>query len=308
MEYATATKNMKDFHQAVDDFEQAEELLPGSPFVLTVGIRVLANAVVFARHTKDETLAAKWQTRGDEIVRLLKEFPQALAGRTRIAYFYYATGREALAGEIEADLIGPDDRYGVGGIAPWAARLYPRRKAELERGVKEEIADHTALTRFIDARVYLAMVQIDKGETQQALQTFHELQNETVPDAYLLEVLDIPLLLGRFDLAEDLIQRLCNSETLQRQWRWYLYPAQYFAGELDEEEMLQRAEPFCNARCMAHYAVAMKALALGDREKAKRHFEETAKTGMVGAWNYAWAKAFLECMGQDPTWPHSIQK
>ena len=78
--------------------------------------------------------------------------------------------------------------------------------------------------------------------------------------------------------------------------------AEYYAGELDEEEMLQRAGPLNNAKSMAHYAIAMKSLALGDRGKAKDHFQKTAQTGMVGAWNYHWAKAFLECL-EDPKWP-----
>ena len=67
-----------------------------------------------------------------------------------------------------------------------AVVLFPNRKAELERGLREEIKHPTALSCEIDARVYLAFIQAEKGNVQDSLQAFDQLQNETIPDAYLL--------------------------------------------------------------------------------------------------------------------------
>jgi hypothetical protein len=75
---------------------------------------------------------------------------------------------------------------------------------------------------------------------------------------------------------------------------------------MQEEELLLRAGPFSNARCFAHYVIAMKSLALGEREKARKHFEETAATGKLVWYNYHWAKAFLHRMNEDPKWPDWI--
>jgi tetratricopeptide (TPR) repeat protein len=307
MEYAMASKNLEDFRKAVEDYNKAEELLPDSPFVLAAGIRVLTNAVVFARHAKEDALAMEWQEQADQIAADLKGFPQELAGRARIATFYYATGREELAREIERELIHQEDKHGVGGLSPWAALLFPHRDEYLVQELNSEIENPTSVACRTDALMCKAMVSADEGKKDEAIQIFETLRGETLPDSYLLALLDIPLVLGRLDDAEELALRLCYSETLKRQWRWYLYPAQYFAGELKEEEMLERAGPFCGPRCMAHYAIAMKSLALGDQEKAKEHFRETVKTGEVGAWNYAWAKAFLSCM-EDVTWLDRIQR
>ena len=66
MEYATASKDIEDFRQAVDDWERGKGLLPDSQFALTVGMRILTNAVLFARQSEENALATKWQQRGDE--------------------------------------------------------------------------------------------------------------------------------------------------------------------------------------------------------------------------------------------------
>jgi hypothetical protein len=54
---------------------------------------------------------------------------------------------------------------------------------------------------------------------------------------------------------------------------------------------------------MANYAIAIKSLARGEREKAKKHFERTVATKRVGWSMYHWARAFLQRMEEDPAWP-----
>lgn len=91
-------------------------------------------------------------------------------------------------------------------------------------------------------------------------------------------MLDIPLLLGERKAAQEMIDEMLPLNSLSWQWRWFKYWVEYYAGTIQEEELIRRAGPFSNARFVAHYAIAMKSLSLGYREKARRHFEEVVST------------------------------
>ena len=53
------------------------------------------------------------------------------------------------------------------------------------------------------------------------------------------------------------------------------------AGKINERELLEWACPLRSTGCFAYYAIAIKSLAAGDREKAKEFFQKTRETRMV---------------------------
>lgn len=78
------------------------------------------------------------------------------------------------------------------------------------------------------------------------------------------------------------------------------------AGLEPEEQFLEHAMPFYKSGCVAHYTVGLRALATGDRKKAREHFVAASRMGGMGWWCYRCSKAFLAQMNTDPEWPRWI--
>jgi hypothetical protein len=57
-----------------------------------------------------------------------------------------------------------------------------------------------------------------------------------------------------------------------------------------------------------HYIMGMKRLASGDRDGARRHFEDCLQTPHFETSGRAWARARLDRMDRDPNWPDWIEK
>ena len=131
---------------------------------------------------------------------------------------------------------------------------------------------------------------------------FRSIKNrDDIPGVFYVLALDIPFMAGRPEEARELISDLGLKKRLTEEWRWCTYVVEYYAGNLSEDELIQRAEPFGNARSMAYHAVALNALGHGDNPKAKEFFEKTVSCRFLQGFMYYWAKACLRCI-DDPTW------
>jgi hypothetical protein len=80
----------------------------------------------------------------------------------------------------------------------------------------------------------------------------------------------------------------------------------FLAGELTESEYLKPIENNRRALAVAHFTIGMMRLAEGEREKARDNFGKAVATNAIGTFNYEWARAYLERMKADPTWPRRI--
>jgi hypothetical protein len=100
--------------------------------------------------------------------------------------------------------------------------------------------------------------------------------------------------------------RLLRSSRISDDWKWCTFGANHISGALTEAEFVEEAGPVSGQRCVVHYTIAMMALAVGDRPKARKHFKEAVGTGRVSWWDYHWSQAFLERMKEDPEWPKWI--
>ena len=76
----------------------------------------------------------------------------------------------------------------------------------------------------------------------------------------------------------------------------------YLAGLIDEDELWKKTGQRGFSGTAAHFTIAMKNLARGDRAAAKHHFEACVATNKIGIFDYEWSKAYLKRM-EDPTWP-----
>jgi hypothetical protein len=77
----------------------------------------------------------------------------------------------------------------------------------------------------------------------------------------------------------------------------------YVAGQTDEEGLLAAAGRSRLNRSLAHYAIAMKRLAEGNRSGVRDQFRAMVATRFMLTDAYDFALSFLVRMDRDPSWP-----
>jgi hypothetical protein len=108
-----------------------------------------------------------------------------------------------------------------------------------------------------------------------------------------------------FDKCEQLANKYIQAEESWDFWEWSVLVLKYYAGELDEQDLLELAYPFHSQLCFARYVVGVSHLAKGDQESAKKHFEAVRETGRIGWGAFAGAKVFLKRLEENPNWPEA---
>ena len=130
---------------------------------------------------------------------------------------------------------------------------------------------------------------------------FDRLTQRDLPLSYRVIAIDIPLLAGLPEIARETAKNLVEKEQWT-QWRWWNYIVDFHAGELSEKQLLELAGPFSNTTCMAKYAVAVRAVADGDRPKALEFFSQVRETKRIAWFPYDWGSAFASRMEGDSGW------
>jgi tetratricopeptide (TPR) repeat protein len=299
-EQGVESLDLDDFRAAIEDFNRAETLLEDSPFVLAEGLMVLTTGIELAIHLGSDEDVRRWRDRAEEVVGKLNKWPNHFRGQQMVVRYYHATGQMTLAKEAEDAFV----RHGGDAIFQAIIRLRDPNDADLAK-LERELR---LATDDIHARLSLAFVLAVKSDEgrKEAMEIIRRLQKEDVMTPMKIIALDIPLLAGMPDEAIKMSKNLLESNHMSGEWRWWKYIAEYRANEMEEEELLRRAGPFGLSRCMANYEIAMRLLALGDREKAETYFRETRRTGIVAAWNYYLAQVVLQRMREDLLWPRWI--
>ena len=77
----------------------------------------------------------------------------------------------------------------------------------------------------------------------------------------------------------------------------------YNRGDIDDRRLLNDVKNSKYHECNSHFFIAMSLLADGDRDGARKHFEECVATGCFDFDASDWSRTFLARMKQDPNWP-----
>ena len=305
MELGMESRDLSLFRKAISDIERARVLLPLGGELNIASIYTVTTALECAHEANSAADYDNWLRLGNEIAAACPD-----DHRVAMAHFLHVTGRVA-----EAD--GMDERFLESSRTPnkneeWgfgnAAALFGADCSDVVQRIDAAKARTKSDTVRMDLDLVRGVVLAAESDDKrrEAMEMFRQMAVRDLPGAYCTELLEIPLLAGQYDVARDTARQFLRSPRLVREWRWFRYPVEHYAGLLSEEEMLQRAGPFSNAQCMAHFSIGMRALSRGDREKAKRHFQETVASRQVGWYNYYLAKGFLLRMEKDPEWPNWI--
>ena len=110
------------------------------------------------------------------------------------------------------------------------------------------------------------------------------------------------MLLGDSKKAREVAASVSESER-KTQWLGYVQSADYYAGKITEQDLLEFAGSLSATRCWAYYSIGIRSLSEGDLGKAKDFFRKTRDTHMVSWWPYHWGSAFAELLGKYDNWP-----
>ena len=166
-------------------------------------------------------------------------------------------------------------------FAPIAC-LYGREKEAVHRLAE---ADDTF------SKLALAYVYAHVGEhTDVVLQTYREIVDQHTSCDPRLFALHLLLMLGRSGEAEAEAGRLLESS--QELILPYKAHIRFLAGGSAEELLAESPN-------LGHFDIALKALAEGDRETARRHFEASVNGSFVFA-QFWWSKVYLAELEKEP--------
>jgi hypothetical protein len=113
----------------------------------------------------------------------------------------------------------------------------------------------------------------------------------------------ILLFLGHKQQAQRAYREI--SPDLVPPWhnRWYFSLLDYNCGRKSATELIEASGGARPLLSEAHLSIGLHCLADGDREGAREHFRQCAQTRAFIYWDYYWARAFLDRLDNDPTWP-----
>jgi serine/threonine protein kinase len=77
----------------------------------------------------------------------------------------------------------------------------------------------------------------------------------------------------------------------------------FLADQVGEKAFLNGAGDSLCAQCEFRFYAGLKHLARGEREGARRHFEQSVATGTHWLPKFHWSRAFLNRLEQEPQWP-----
>jgi serine/threonine protein kinase len=304
---AQDTDDLEAAEGAVQDARYAKELLPNNPAAIWVSLEAhLAKAGVHEHRNQPEQRRAERELAGKD-ADALKPFtalPEAVVFRW--IYFREVGEEEKVLDELREASKNTEHMYVT---SCCALALY--RRGDLQEAF--DVLDRRRGT-YTDRLLPFVLAELDYPDKHnwpaRALKTYEEYANRTQDGAAVMDAQSALRLLGMKDEAvkagKALLEQKDRFYTLRREP--IVRCARYNAGKLKADELLQLAGRSQWDRCLAHYSVAMTKLAEGDRDGARKHFDEAVKTGASGWGEYDLSWVFRDRLDKDPNWPPRIAK
>jgi serine/threonine protein kinase/tetratricopeptide (TPR) repeat protein len=282
---------VSDAESALDDTQAARVMLPDNPFVLgrSVFAQLVAAGIYEDKGQTQDRERVLVQARRD--VQELKQFTALPVALKACFWYFNYVGNDDAAFEMSRR--GPEFRY--------AWMLYRRKDyAQALQAVDRAVAQGIGWSRVERAFI---LTELPNGLERAG----DQLQDAQTKESRLGRVAApmIPLLLRRGPEAVQASRKIRSDPALLPPWAldWYLRYLDYHCGTITGEELLQTAGTCRPKLCEAHFAIGLHCLAEGNREGAKEHFRKCGATRVFIYWDHMWARAFLDRLEKEPSWP-----
>ncbi len=278
---------------ALRDAEALKVMLPDNAIVLARSVQAyLAAAGVFAAKGQAERSRAALEQAGRD-ARALEPFPAVPPALMARFQYYDSVGDDEAALAVSA--LGPEYRRPV--------MLY--RRGDYSNAL--EVADRAVARGLGLARVERGFILAELPDgRRRAAGAFAEAAASNEVGYWRLEAPMILLLLGQKAEAMRASLKFRDDPALRAHpWfdDWYHRYLDYHCGLMTEDELLGAAGRCRPKLCEAHFAIGMRHLCDGDRPGARDHFRKSIETRVFIYWDDKWARAFLDRMARDATWP-----
>ena len=289
------TKNVEDLRLAYDDDRIASALVPHSKFAQVRSLRLRTNCLRFEQAFPEEDSVGGGSAFdiGQQIAKDFSEEMSTWSTSSHALRFFRATNQTSRADKLER-----------------AMELRFSKAFEVRR---DDWYIHRRMSNFaqerknlnVNAKLRYSLLAFEGGDLALADELLDEarLLAETNSNSWL-GILIFESLIHGSQHAQRSAKKVLAMKNRHDWWEWHVYALQYFAAELDEREMLDRAYPVAESMCVAHLIAGVKNLE-DDRERAREHFQTAIDTGVMGWGTYSLAKSFLSRMDENAehNWP-----
>jgi hypothetical protein len=300
--HALLTGESRSAELALDDALVIRGMQPNNPLVL--GRSIYAHLVAgglyegAGRHQdRDRVLA---QARRD--VQELERFPSSLiAVRARFDY-YTSIGDEPAAYAISQNT--DDFRH--------ALMLYGR--GEFTKALEATERDLSSGRGHWMDRVQRGFILAELPDGPARARIAYQEAMAHTSHGWQMIPPEILLLLGEQEEAVRAFAQVRKENITPRLDAWYwldgwpLNHLDYNCGRITADELLKAAGRSPMKLCDAHWEIGLWRLSIGDRAGAQDHWRKCVATRDFENWAWLWARAFLNRMQKDPSWPPWIPK
>jgi serine/threonine protein kinase len=295
---AIDTGNPADAELALKDANAAREMLPDNPYVLgqSLWAHMVAASVYEETRQVEKRRAALAQAASD--ARALERFPTLPDAVMNRVFFFWATD--------DLDACEKVCRANEKTENPLIAHLHSLvlyRLGKLDKAL--EIIEHTRPRPFYeDLRIFLLM-DLPDGRAR-ALDTLKKsLAREKKTMQHRVTEWSLLRMLGRKEeaVAAGLAFRRQSGQWPRAGRALSKGLLDYHCDLLSEDKLLRVFADSRNSQCIAHYCIALRKLADGDRRSAREHFRKAVATRAIASHKWDLSRAFLARMENDPAWP-----
>jgi tetratricopeptide (TPR) repeat protein len=296
---AMDTANERNADLALQDAGIARGLLPGNSRVLYTNLlaEVIA-ANVYGVAGKDDQRKVWLETAGRTAAELepseLLKYP--CLGRL---YYLEQIGLDHAALELANRAYGPDEPV-------WALETYSRAlygRGEWEKALML-LEGRKKRTMTLDVTHAYVTTELHNGPAR-AFEAYQTFAREYPSATGIWFGQSILFLLGRASDACAVARQLKRNRTVDATgWQPHFEALlAYWSDEISDDECVRLSGAGKSRQCSAHYQIALKRLAGGDRAGARRHLQMAVRTHAFVYFSWAWSRTFLARMEKDPTWP-----
>jgi len=286
--HAANTGSWEVANRALAHCELAGELLGvAHPIVRTARL----NAFNFAIRLCPETERAGLLRAGADAAAALDETHDPIGHMQRAFFFQVSTNDHAALKEWQLAI-----EHGGAGLfgCLYAAAMFGANRSA------EALEFMNGLDRSPDSleSAAYACLLLDLNRSEEADHIYEQLVDGPGDTGVLVTTL--PLLAGDVDQVRLHSRRVLDSLNPSHPMYCAL---SFLSGQDSAEDFVDAAARSRNARCTAHYFIALSYLARGERRAAGEHFKNCLNTGAHYLPTFQWGRAFLARMENDPSWP-----